>query len=232
MSSTKKAARFAGWLYLLGGLPAPFSLLYLPRKLFVPKDAAATARNILANESLLRLSIVVELYCAVTIIFIAFALYRLFEGVDRRQAALMVTLFVVSVPITFVNVVNDIAALILARGADVLTVFDRRQLDALAMFFMRLHGQGVGVAAIFWGLWLIPFGMLVYRSGFLPRVLGVLLIANGLAYPIQSLTTLLLPEYREAVWRATLPFLFGELAIILWLVIRGARDQPLAEASA
>lgn len=230
--STKRTARIAGWMYFLSSLPAPFALLYLPGRLYVAGDPAATAHNIAANEGLVRLAIADELFCGAAFVFVAFALHRLLEGVDRRHAALMVTLAVASVPISFLNVVHEVAALYLAKGGDFLSALDRHQLDALATLFFRLHGFGTNVAAVFWGLWLLPFGLLVYRSGFLPRVLGVLLLINGFAYPIVSFTTVLAPQYRNAVWQMAFPFLFGEMAIMLWLVIRGARDQPLPESAA
>jgi hypothetical protein len=232
MDSTKKAARVAGLLYVLACLPAPFYLIYLPRTLIVPGNATATANNILASESMFRLGMAGELINAIAFLFATLALYRLFRGVNKQLASLMVTLFAISIPISFVNVLNEIAALTLVRGADFLSVFTKPQLDALAMVFLRLHSYGFVVAAIFWGLWLFPFGVLVYRSGFLPRILGVLLIINCFAYVIPSFTSLLLPQYRDVVTRLALPFLLGEVAIVLWLLIKGARAQPLADSAA
>ena len=112
------------------------------------------------------------------------------------------------------------------RGADFLSVFDKRQLDALAMLFLGLHANGVVISAVFWGLWLFPFGILVYRSGFFPRILGVLLIVAGVAYLVGSGTAILLPDYRSTISRFTLlPEAVGELSMILWLLIKGARVQ-------
>ena len=108
----------------------------------------------------------------------------------------MVLLIVVSVPIAFLNEVNSIAALVLVRGADFLSIFDKPQREALAMLFLNLHHYGIIVAEIFWGLWLFPLGLLVYRSRFLPRFLGVWLILAGFAWVILSLTGVLLPQYR------------------------------------
>ena len=116
---------------------------------------------------------VCELVNAVMFVFVVRALYRLFRGVDERQASLMLTLFLPSVPISFLNVLNEIAALALFRGADYLSVFGEPEREALGMLFIRLHGHGVNLAAIFWGLWLIPFGVLVIRSGFFPKVAGL-----------------------------------------------------------
>jgi hypothetical protein len=232
MSSLKKTARIAGLLYLVTCIPAPFSLIYVPNTLIVRGNATATASRILASEWMLRLGIAGELINAIAFLFVVLALYRLLQGVNKPLASLMVTLFAISIPISCLNVLNNIAALILVRGADFLSVFTKPQLDALAMVFLRLHSSGLLVAQIFWGLWLFPFGILVYRSGFIPRILGVLLILNGFAYPIQSFTSFLLPQYAGVVSRITFPVLFGEAAIILWFLIRGVRDQPLVEAIA
>jgi hypothetical protein len=228
MHPTDKAARVAGLLYPLMGIPAVFSLIYIPRTLIVRGDAAATANNILTHEMLFRLGIVGELFCLVAFLFLAMALYRLLSGVNKTHASLMVILVLVSVAIGFVNVVNNIDALTLFRGADFLAVFDKHQLDALGMLFLHLHSQGIAVNDIFWGLWLFPFGVLVMRSGFLPRILGLLLIVNCFAYVAASLTSLLLPSYANVVSRAILPALLGELWIMLWLLIKGAKVQPLA----
>lgn len=232
MESLKKTARLAGVLYLVSCIPAPFSLLYVPNKLIVRGNAAETASRILADQGMLLAGIAGELINPIAFLFATLALYRLLEGVNKRLASLMVTLFALSIPISCLNVLNDIAALILVRGPDFLSVFTKPQLDALAMVFLRLHGSGVLVAQIFWGLWLLPFGMLVYRSGFIPRFLGAFLIANGFAYPIQSFAALFLPRYSDLVSRITFPLLFGELAIILWLLIRGVRNAPLIAAAA
>jgi hypothetical protein len=226
MDSTKRTARIAGLLYLLTALPAPFVLLYVPHKLIVPGNATATAHNILASESLFRIGIAGEMILAAAFLFVPLALYRLLKGVDRGQASLMVTLFAVSMPISFMNALNSIAALMLVRGADFLSVFDQPQREALAMLFLRLHSQGFVAAQIFWGLWLFPFGLLVYKSRFLPRTLGVFLIVNGFAYLADSFTSLLWPAYVHAVSQVTLAPKFGELAIMLWLLIVGAKVRP------
>ena len=232
MHPTIRTARVAGLLYVLMGLPAPFSLIYIPRTLIVPGNATATANNILAHEMLFRVGIVSVLISSVAFILLAMALYRLLSGVNKTHASLMVSLVLVSVAIAFLNEVNNIAALTLARGADFLSVFDKPQRDALAMLFLGLHRQGLAVDEIFWGLWLFPFGVLVMRSGFLPRILGLLLIVNCFAYVAASLTSLLLLSYAGVVSRAILPALLGELWIMLWLLIKGANVQRLAPAAA
>jgi hypothetical protein len=225
--STQQQARFAGFLYLLLALTAPIGLLYVPSKLIVFGNATATADNIRASEWLLRVGIASELIHQVIGVFVVLALYRLFEAVDEALAQQMVILgALLSVPIMFVNVLNDIAALVLVSGAKFLSVFERPQLDALAYLFLRLHSQGIAVASIFWGLWLFPFGMLVIRSKFIPRVFGVLLMIAGVANLANAFTILLLPRYAPLVSQVALPVEALELPIVFWLVIWGAKTRP------
>ncbi len=230
MHPTDKAARIAGAWYLSLVLTAPFSLIYVPNTLIVRGNAAATANNILAHETLFRLGIVADLIASVTFMFVVLALYRLLSGVNTTRAAQMVALALVSVAVGFMNVLNNVAALTLFRGADFLAVLEKPQRDALAMLFLRLHGQGIVINEIFWGLWLFPFGVLVMRSGFLPRILGVLLIVNCFAYLAVSLTSLLLPSYASSVSRFAIIPETGELWIMLWLLIKGAKVEPGAAA--
>ncbi len=228
MNSTKKQARVAGLIYLLASIPGAFCLIYIPSRFIVSGDATATASRIAASESLFRLGILSELAGFIGFIFVARALYRLFAGVSKAQASLMVTLIVVSIPISMLNVLNETAALTLIRGANFLSVFDKPQRDALAFLFLHLHFDGFVVAQILWGLWLIPFGILVFKSDFLPRILGVLLMVACFGYLANSIGDLgLLPK---AVSRVAGQLTICELPIIFWLLIRGAKDQPLRAA--
>ena len=227
MSSTKNPGRFAGLLYVGLSIIAFFAMAYVPSKVIVHGNATATASNIAANETLFRLGIAGELIGMAGFIFVALALYDLLKGVNRRHASLMVTLIVVSIPIAFLNELNSIAALVLVRGADFLSIFEKPQRDALAMLFLNLHHYGFVVAEIFWGLWLFPLALLVYRSRFLPRFLGVWLALAGFAWVILSLTGVLLPQYQNKVFIFSQPALFAEIALMLWLVIKGARPPAL-----
>jgi hypothetical protein len=232
MSSTRNPGRVAGLWYLLLVLAGPVRLIYIPNKLFVHGNATATANNIAAHELLFRLGIVSDLFCGVILIFLALALYRLFKGVDQNLAVLMVILGgVMPALLDFVGVVSDAAALMVVRGADFLSVFDKPQRDALAMLFLRLRDHQNTAAEILWGLWLIPLAILVYRSRFLPRFLGVWLVINGFAYVILSLTGELLPQYQGKVFTYSQPALFAEVAFMLWLVIKGAKPPAPAVAA-
>src|SRR5713101_1299913 len=232
MSSTRNPGRVAGFWYLLLVLIGPLRLIYIPSKLFVPGNATATANNIAAHEWLFRFGMVGDLVGAVVLIFLTLAFYRLFKGVDQRLAVLVVILGgVMPALINFVNVVRDAGALMVVRGADFLQVFDKPQRDALAMLLLRLHDHQNTAAEILWGVWLFPLAVLVYRSRFLPRFLGVWLAIGGFAYVILSLTGELLPQYQEMVFTYSQPAFFGELALMLWLVIKGAKPQPLDAAA-
>jgi len=229
MASLSKKARIAGLLYLTL-LTAPLRLIYIPNKLFVEGNATATANNIAAHETLFRLGILSDLFTATMAIFLTLALYRLFKEVDQGLARLIVILGALMVtPIYFVNTINDAAALMLARGEPVLSAFDKPQRDAVVMVFLHMHGQGILANEVFWGLWLFPFGLAAYKSGFIPRILGIWLMLNCFAYLALSVTGILWPQYEARVYHALFPVMFGELAMMLWLIIMGARERhPVA----
>ena len=153
MNSTKKTARIAGVLYLVNGVTGFFSIIYVPSKLFVSGNAAATAHNILASERLFRLGIASEVICAVEYIYLLWILYRLLSGVSKTHASLMVIFGAAFVPIMCMNAVSEIAALMLLRGADFLPVFNQPQRESLAMLFLGVRRYGYDVGWIF-GLWL------------------------------------------------------------------------------
>ena len=231
MHPLKKAARIAGAIYASMVVTGPFSLIYVPSKLIVRGDATATASNILAHETMFRLAILADLVGQVIFICLAIALYRLLSSINKTWAWLMVAFVLVSSAVGFLNTLNNIAALTLFRGADFLAVFDKPQRDALGMLFIRLHSQGIFIDEMFWGLWLFPFGLLVFRSGFLPRFIGVWLMINCFGYVALSLTALFFPAYYGAAFKWSQPILFGELAIMLWLLIKGAK-VPTAPSNA
>jgi hypothetical protein len=228
MSSKKNPGRFVGLLYVLVSIPGAFALVYVPSKLIVDGNATVTASNIAASETLFRAGIACNLISQILFMWVALALYDLLKGVNQRHASLMLGLIVVSIPIALLNELNAIAALVLVRGADFLSTFEKPKRDALAMLFLNLHDHGFVVAEIFWGLWLFPLGLLVYRSGFLPRFLGVLLILDCFRYVVDSFTSILLPQYADIVSRWMKPFSFGELLFMFWLLIMGAKPNPSA----
>jgi len=228
MNLVKNLGRFAGLLYVVASIFGVFGLLYVPSKVIVHGNASATAHNIAGSETLFSLGITSNLMGQALFIFVALALYHLLKDVNRRHALAMLILILVAAPIALLNELNAVAALILVRGPDFLSVFDQPQRDALAMLFLNLHGNGFTVAGIFWGLWLFPLGLLVYRSGFIPRILGVLLMVGCFAYLANSFTSLVLPQYEAGVSRWASPLQAVEILFMLWLLIVGAKPTPQA----
>jgi uncharacterized protein DUF4386 len=220
-------ARVAGFLYVITNLFAPFTLVYLPSRLIVLGDAAATASNIMASESLLRLSIVLNLFTVIGQIFLVLALYQLLKVVNKNMASLMVIFSLVAVPIAMLNELNNLSVLLLLSGADYLKVFTTEQLQALVGLFLRLHSQGLNIAQIFWGLWLFPMGYLVFKSGFLPRILGVLLMIGCFGYVIQSFAAFLGYDVSIILFTS-----WGELLFLLWLLIKGVNSEEWKKRAA
>jgi hypothetical protein len=186
---------------------------------------SATADHVRASAALLRLSVMVELWNCVLIIFVAFALYRLFQDVDRTLAAVTAVLMWVAVPIQLLNVVFDLAPLMLTTSQTYLHAFSREQLDALTYLFLRLHASGLIVAQVFWGMWLFPWGMLAIRSGFIPRWIGAAEFFAGSGYVFASIVTIAAPELAPAAAPFGLALGIGEVPMGIWLLIWGARDR-------
>ena len=233
MSSTNNPGRVAGFWYLLLVLIGPLRLMYIPDKLFVHGNAAATVSNIAAHEWLFRAGIISDLVGSVVLIFLTLAFYRLFKSVDRNLAV-MVLIFggVMPALLDFVGAALDGVTLMIVHGADFLSVFDKPQRDALAFLFLRFGDEQTNAAEMLWGVWLLPLALLIYRSRFLPRFLGVWLAINGVAYVILCLTGELLPQYQHDVFNYGQPAFFAEVALMLWLVIKGARPpMDVADSS-
>jgi hypothetical protein len=185
-----------------------------------------TADRVHSSEALLRLGIGSELFYQTIEVFLVLTLYGLFKTVNKPRARQMAILGLIPIPIVLAVVLNEIAALMLASGPRFLAAFGKPQLDALAALFIGLHAQGLQVAAIFWGLWLFPLGSLVIRCGFIPKALGVSAMLAGVGYLIGSTTSLVIPQYASSLGGIAGVFEVGELPIILWLLIWGARAQP------
>lgn len=230
MHPLSKTARVAGFLYLLVVITGFFTMMYAPANLFVDGDATVVAGNLLAHQSLFRVDIALSMFSELCFIATVLALYRLFRATGPQLAAAMVLLVLLCAPLAFAGIANDLAILGFLRGGDFLAAFDTPQRDALVIMLIHLNAQADTVSELFWGLWLLPLGSLVYRSGFLPRLLGVWLIVNGLAYVVLSGTELFLPEFVKTISWITMPALFGEVAFTLWLLIAGARapSPPVA----
>jgi len=198
----------------------------IPSVFIVDGDAAATAGKIASSQLLYRLYVVSGLISQILFVFLVLALYQLLKGVNRRQATLMVALVLVQVPMAFANTLCGLAPLVLSNGADYWSAFDKHQLDAMTMGALSLQSYGTSAVMALWGLWLLPLGLLVFRSGFIPRLLGVFLVIGCFGWLGISVTSLLFPAYARVANQFTVLAL-GEILIILWLVIWGARTAPV-----
>ena len=233
MDSTKSLARWAGLLYGIASSLAPFAYLYVPDQLIVQGDALATADRVRASEGLLRAAIGAELYGVTVLLFAALALYDLFKRVDPRIAGIMAAMMLVSVPISYINALNHIAPLILLKSAAIAAVLDPRQVAAQVTLFLRLHNYGLVVNQIFWGLWLFPIGILVMRSGFIPRWLAYPLFFAGAGYVLNSLGMLLLPPSQRWLTDSLQLLGVGEMPLFsFYLLIWGVRGHAVDRLAA
>ena len=232
MNSINKTARMAGVLYLLFMTTTIFADVMGRSKLIVFGDAAATAANIMGSAGLFRLSFVGDLVSAVLLFLAAWALYVLLKPVDPGIALSFVLLNLAGVAVYAVNLLNQFAALLLLSGADYLKAFQAEQLQALAMFFLNLHKNGYWIAQIFFAVWLLPLGYLVFKSGFLPRILGIVMMIHFVGWLTTFLQFFLLPGF-QALTYVTYPLgLISELGLTLWLLIMGAKGPaPVAAES-
>ena len=231
MSSTNATARRVGLLYVAMSILSILGYMYLPSQYYVAGDAAATAARIVAESSTYRWSILNGLAGQILFLFVVLGLYQLFKDVDRRQARLMAVLVCVGVAAEIVNIGWHTAPLVLLSGADWLSAFTRPQLDALAFGSLRLSSAFGQIITAFWGLWLFPFGVLTIKSGLFPKVLGWLLFLSGIGYCVTCAASIVFPDQLAAITRVVFPLYFGELGMVLWLPLMGAREPAPATAS-
>lgn len=220
--SLKKTARLAGILYLVSAVFAPFSLIYVPSKIIVSGNATATAEKMLANEMLFRTSIALGMVSIILFLFVALVQYKLFEKVNKNLASVMALLVIVQIPVGFVIDIFSITSLMIFKG-EIMNNIAPNERHSIAMLLLKMGSNGNFILMTLWGLWLIPFGQLVFRSGFIPRVIGIYLILNGVTYIITSYAFVLFPEYKVLIDQYSFPLLLGEPVIMLWFLIVGVR---------
>ena len=196
--SLKKTARFAGLVYLVWIHNRPLWHVLCAVTNQYAGGCAATAQNILSHEFLFRASIVNDLVSRTMWVFMVLILYRMFKQVSERQAKLLVALVIVQIPVVFIMEAFNIASLMIFKG-EILKTFELAQRQDLGMLFLKIDDYGVLTLEMFWGLWLFPLAILVYKSRFLPRFLGVWLAITGVFYVVLSVTSILLPQYKDMV---------------------------------
>ena len=231
MTSNKATAHFAGAIYLALVISGVVALMYVPSKLIVPGDAAATAGKIVAEEALYRLGILAAMLCQLCYIALPLVLYKLLAPVHRPLAILMVTLAFVSVPISFVSIANSLDILALVNDVRGTTAPVPLEVATQVSVKLTTAASQSLMAELFWGLWLLPFGLLVYRSGILPRVLGAFLMIGSVGYLLAVVLQIMWPAWYRASGVSAyinLPSSVGEIGICLWMLIRGAKEQRCA----
>ena len=224
-SSIPSTARRAGILYVVMSALMIFGYMYVPATFYIG-DAAATARKIMEGALMYRVTVLVSLVAQILFIFVVLTLYQLFRDVDRAKARLMVALVCVAVAAEIVNIANRLAPLIMLKDPDFLAMFPKPQLDTLATGYIALGNNLGQFLTAFWGLWLFPFGILVIKSGFFPKILGYLLFASGIGYVVTCFAFIVVPAQLHTIRQFLFPLYFGELGIVLWMAIMGAKVRP------
>ena len=222
--SLKRTAHFTGILYFILAVIGAINLEYIPSQVTVSGDAEATCRNILSHESLYRFGLALSMMNNFLYILLALMFYRLFKNVDRSWAILLVILVLVQVPISFIFDTLDITALMILKG-DILKGLDISKAQEYATLLRRINSNGTQMSQIFWGLWLVPMGVLIYRSKFIARFVGVLVLITAVAYTFNCFVFILIPQYQELIGKFVFPLFIGELAIVFWLLLKGVKKE-------
>lgn len=225
MEQKKKQARWAGILYLIMAITGGFGIMYIPESILVSGNAQQTSDNIINSGWMYNFSILSSLTCQVIFLFLVLAFHKLFKEVNPYLSKIMVVLVVASVPIAMLNTLNLVGAEWLVNAPETLTAFSVEQLNGLALFFVEMNEKGIILVEIFWGLWLLPLGLLVMKSGFVPRIIGVLLLIGGIFYMFASIIGLSSPDLHQVVAPyLTIPLAVGEFSMIFWLLIKGVKS--------
>ncbi|WP_117884263.1 DUF4386 domain-containing protein [Aureibaculum luteum] len=223
IASRNKKARIAGILYLLLVISGFTYLVYIPSELIDLKNATKTIENIRSSEHLFRLGIVTAICSSLIFMLLPLALYNLLKNVNKVSAKFMVLFVIISVPISFVNILNKFSVLTLINKSEYRQKIGQTEFQTQVMLYLENYNNGIQISQIFWGLWLLPFGYLVYKSGFLPKILGVLLVAGCFGYLITFLGGFLYSDFNKTIISDILgfPAPIGEIGICLWLLIMG-----------
>jgi prophage maintenance system killer protein len=228
MDSLKNTARRAGLLWLLATITGGFGLMYVRSNVIVSGDAAATAGNIAASEFLYRAAVVSSLFSQIFMFFLGLTLFHLFKEANKRLATVLLASIMMSVGIAIVNMQNHFGALLVLSQADYLKAFTSEQLNAMAMIYLRqANSSGQGLLEIFWTPYYFSFGLLIIKSRFFPKILGILLIIMGVGFAVNIFEKFLIPQFYPAVFTQIAMMLgaLGGIQTMLWLLMQGAKVQ-------
>ncbi|HEY8737345.1 MAG TPA: DUF4386 domain-containing protein [Candidatus Dormibacteraeota bacterium] len=230
INSPKRLARIAGALYLLNGIFSAFALLFVYANVYVPGDAATSARNLLANSGLVRMGVVADLVQATVWVFLALTLYRLLQHVNKSVASAMVVLVAIGAGIVMLNEIFGFEALRVATGAVNLASIGPAASNAIALLLLDAQHYGLLIAQIFFGLWLVPLGYLAYKSEWFPRALGVVLVLGAVCYIVDMLALFLVPDVGKAMHGfVTIPSAIAEVSMVLYLLVIGVKTKKSDE---
>lgn len=223
MNTNKSIARKAGLIYLIVVISGIFSLMYVPNQLIDLNNAAVTYQNIQSHELLFRLGILGNVICYLAFMILPFALHNLLKNIHHNIAKCMIILVLIGIPIAFVNLEHKFAILSILNNENLFAGIPINQLQQQLLISLQNFNNGINLLSVFWGLWLFPFGWLVYKSGFLPKLLGILLMVGCMCYLIDFTASLLAPKYNSSGISTfvMLPASIGEIGICLWLLIVG-----------
>ena len=225
--SLRKYARLTGALYLVWVITGLYSLVYIPSHTIVQGDAAATSGKMLANEFLFRTSIMNDIISSAIWVVPVLMLYHMFKPVNERLAKLLVALVIVQIPVAFIMEGLNITSLMIFKG-ELLTTFELSQRQDLAMLLLKINDYATSTLIMFWGLWLLPFGQLVYKSGFISRIFSWCLFIGGIGWMIDSVMILLFPTYSPFISQyVMITGTIGEIPIMLWLLIKGVKVSEI-----
>lgn len=229
MKSIKKAGKVAGLIYFIVIITGIFSLMYVPSKIIVWDNPATTYSNLLVHETLFRVGIIISLLCYLFFLFVPIVLYKIFSPINKVMATIMVVLAVSGVPIAFLNMANHYDILSLLANPEHIAIFGKEQLQSQIMLKLNSHGSGYLISQVFWGLWLFPLGYLIFKSGLIPKILGIFLMVGSITYFMDFIgKTMLFNYYDLAVSSYILiPASIGEIGTCLWLLIMGVREKQL-----
>jgi hypothetical protein len=229
MMSLNKTARLAGIFYLINILTGVFSEFFVRSKLIVWGDAAVTGKNIAASETLFRFSFMSDLVMIMCFLLMGVTFYQLLKPVNKNSARIMLAVNVIGVPIMALNLINYFAPVLISSGGDYLNVFSAEQLNALSMLFLNLYKYGYIIATISFGAYLLPLGYLFFKSGYLPKFTGILLMVASGCFMVDLFTQFLVPGVSERISNYVLaPTVVAEFTFCLWLLFKGVREQKPA----
>ncbi len=228
MISNKRLARIAGFCYLVVIATGLFSEVFVRQTLRVTNDALTTAHNIQTNEMLFRWGFVADLINFIVGIPTILIIYNFFKKSNKILLQIALTLVIIQTAIIAVNLLNQITPLLLLTNDTYLSTFQQSQLATLSLLSLNIQSQGYAIGLVFFGIYCILIGFVIYKTNAMPRVIGVLYAIAGLCYLINSFTMFLSKGFANPIFvYLAIPIFIGELSVCLWLLLKGIDTTKL-----